>query len=365
MSIYFDFKTINELTGFDDYRQQKEYTLEELAQYNGSNGRPAYVAIEGVIYDVSNLETWDEGMHFGLMAGQDLSEQFYSCHGIVQILKNAPKVGTLLDEDDMDDMNGMDNMNNTNGMSNMNRYYSTPMNRQVAQQDTSKFTPDDWIRYITPLVTYALREPSQGMNSQRIYQKAILMGVLVGLGRSPQEAINQVQQWQNSGASQLLKVGTGTTGGMGTDGGTGTGTGTTGGMGTGGGTGTGTGATGGMGTSGGTGTGMGTTGGMGAGGGTGTGMGTTGGMGTSGGTGTGMGTIGGMGTAGGMGTGAGTGGMGTTGGFGAGTGTGASGGTMGTGGGTGIGGSMGTGGGTGGNTGTGNMGSRNRLIFDE
>lgn len=347
MSIYFDFKTINELTGFNAYRQQKEYTLEELAQYNGSSGRPAYVAIEGIVYDVSNQEDWDEGMHFGIMAGRDLSDQFYSCHGIAQILKNAPKVGTLLDEDDMDDMNGMNNMND---MNNMNRYYITPMNRQVAQQDTSKFTPDDWIRYITPLVTYALREPSQGMNSQRIYQKAILMGVLVGLGRSPQEAINQVQQWQNSGESQLLKGGTGTTG---------TGTGTTGGMGTGGGTGIGTGTTGGMGAGGGTGIGTGTTGGMGTGGGTGTGTGTTGGMGTAGSMGTGAGT-GGMGTVGGIGT-----GIGTTGGFGAGTGTGASGGTMGTGGGTGIGGSMGTGGGTGGNTGTGNMGSRNRLIFDE
>ena len=329
MSIYFDFKTINELTGFNDYRQQKEYTLEELAQYNGSNGKPAYVAIEGIVYDVSNLETWDEGMHFGLMAGQDLSEQFYSCHGIVQILKNAPKVGTLLDEDDMDNMNGM---------SNMNRYYNTPMNRQVAQQDTSKFTPDDWIRYITPLVTYALREPSQGMNSQRIYQKAILMGVLVGLGRSPQEAINQVQQWQNSGASQLLKGGTGTTG-------TGTGTGTTGGMGT-----TGTGTTGGMGTAGGIGTGLGTTAGIGTDVGT-TGTGVPPGTGTMGsglGTGVGTGIAGGIGPAAGPAVGVGgtgTAGTGTTGGFGPGTRTEADEDTT--------------------DTGTGNMGARNRLIFDE
>ena len=81
------------------------------------------------------------------------------------------------------------------------------MNRLIRQQDTSKFTPDDWLRYTVPLVTYALREPSQGMNVQRIYQKIILMGVLVGLGKTPQEAINQVQEWQNTGVAKLLQGG--------------------------------------------------------------------------------------------------------------------------------------------------------------
>ena len=41
---------------------------------------------------------------------------------------------------------------------------SMPTNSQV-KQDTSKFTPDDWIRYIDPLVTYALRETTQGLNT--------------------------------------------------------------------------------------------------------------------------------------------------------------------------------------------------------
>ena len=60
---------------------------------------------------------------------------------------------------------------------------------------------------LTPLVTYALRETTQGMDTERSYQKFILLGVLVGLGKTPQEAINQVQEWQNTGASQLLKSG--------------------------------------------------------------------------------------------------------------------------------------------------------------
>ena len=161
MSIYFDFKTINELTGNKYYRQLKEFTLEDLSQYNGSNG-------------------------------------------VVDIFTNAPRVEVLIDDDYI------------SGMNNMNFRSTMSTNRQV-KQDTSKFTPDDWIRYIDPLVAYALRETTQGMNTERSYQKFILLGVLVGLGKTPQEAIKQVQEWQNTGASKLLKSGTstGTSGGMG------------------------------------------------------------------------------------------------------------------------------------------------------
>ena len=228
MSIYFDFKTISELTSnnYNYDREEKEFTLEELQQYSGENGSPAYVAIEGVVYDVSEIPAWKTGKHFGLTAGQDLSEQFNSCHGIIDILTNAPKVGMLMNND---------YMNNDY----MNGGLNTSMNRLIRQQDTSKFTPDDWLRYTVPLVTYALREISQGMNVQRIYQKIILMGVLVGLGKTPQEAINQVQEWQNTGIAKLLQggttgVGTGTSGGFGTGGTTSGGTGTSGGFGTGG-----------------------------------------------------------------------------------------------------------------------------------
>ena len=106
-------------------------------------------------------------------------------------------------------------------INNMNLTSTMTTNRQV-KQDTSKFTPDDWIRYIAPLVTYALRATTQGIDAKRAYQKFILLGVLVGLGKTPQEAINQVQEWQNTGASQLLKSGT-STGSAATSGNIGTG----------------------------------------------------------------------------------------------------------------------------------------------
>ncbi|HAN09666.1 MAG TPA: hypothetical protein DCP90_03530 [Clostridiales bacterium] len=72
-----------------------DLTLEQLAQYDGSRGKPAYVAVNGVIYDVSNARSWGGGTHFGLYAGKDLTGQFSGCHQ-ADILKNLPVVGRLI-----------------------------------------------------------------------------------------------------------------------------------------------------------------------------------------------------------------------------------------------------------------------------
>ena len=54
----------------------KEFTLEELAEYDGKDGRPAYVAYQGVVYDVSESAMWNEGDHEGQhFAGADLTNE--------------------------------------------------------------------------------------------------------------------------------------------------------------------------------------------------------------------------------------------------------------------------------------------------
>ena len=59
---------------------RRVFTPEELALYNGTNGFPAYVAVNGIVYDVSNAPIWQTGTHFGLHAGQSLSVEFNTCH---------------------------------------------------------------------------------------------------------------------------------------------------------------------------------------------------------------------------------------------------------------------------------------------
>ena len=72
------------------------FTLEELKTYDGQNGNPAYVAVDGVVYDVTNAEGWNDGKHKdGIAAGQDLTDELAkSPHG-AKVLEDLPVVGKL------------------------------------------------------------------------------------------------------------------------------------------------------------------------------------------------------------------------------------------------------------------------------
>lgn len=73
----------------------KEFTLEELAKYDGKEGRKAYIAVDGIVYDVSDSKRWKNGNHNGFSAGKDLSEFIKkSPHG-KKVLERLKKVGTL------------------------------------------------------------------------------------------------------------------------------------------------------------------------------------------------------------------------------------------------------------------------------
>lgn len=71
-------------------------TTEELSEFDGMDGKPAYIVVDGVIYDVSNVEPWKGATHNGFSAGQDLTEEIKtkSPHGVSK-LKDVPIVGRL------------------------------------------------------------------------------------------------------------------------------------------------------------------------------------------------------------------------------------------------------------------------------
>lgn len=70
-------------------------TLEELAAYNGMNGMPAYVAFDGMIYDVTDHPQWTTGEHGGNMAGTDITEMLKAAPHGVSKLEELKKVGTI------------------------------------------------------------------------------------------------------------------------------------------------------------------------------------------------------------------------------------------------------------------------------
>lgn len=71
------------------------FTLEELSRYNGKNGVPAYVAVNGVVYDVTNNSVWKGDSHFGLNPGNDLTSEFQTCHPGAMVLTRLPVVGYM------------------------------------------------------------------------------------------------------------------------------------------------------------------------------------------------------------------------------------------------------------------------------
>ncbi len=74
---------------------QKVFTKEELKKNDGQNGNPAYVAINGTVYDVTNVPQWNGGAHHGLTAGQDLTKEIANAPHGTSVLANLPVVGKL------------------------------------------------------------------------------------------------------------------------------------------------------------------------------------------------------------------------------------------------------------------------------
>ncbi|WP_290033110.1 cytochrome b5 domain-containing protein [Ligilactobacillus cholophilus] len=75
----------------------KEFTKEELKQFDGKNGHKAYVAIEGDVYDVTDIPGWKNGEHHGNLAGNDVTDALLnkSPHG-TRVLSKLTKVGKLI-----------------------------------------------------------------------------------------------------------------------------------------------------------------------------------------------------------------------------------------------------------------------------
>ena len=78
----------------------KEFSPEELAEYNGQNGKPTYVVHSGKVYDVSESKLWKGGMHMRRHnAGTDLTTDIQAAPHGADLLDRYPQVGTLKKEE--------------------------------------------------------------------------------------------------------------------------------------------------------------------------------------------------------------------------------------------------------------------------
>jgi len=75
------------------------FTTRELDRFDGKEGRPAYTAYKGKVYDVSGSSLWLEGRHSERhTAGRDLSEQIINAPHDETVFDRFPIVGEIIEE---------------------------------------------------------------------------------------------------------------------------------------------------------------------------------------------------------------------------------------------------------------------------
>ena len=74
----------------------KSCSLTELSRCDGKDGRPAWIAWRGKVYDVSESFLWKGGRHMAMHeAGQDLSDVLDQAPHGADLLERVPVIGVL------------------------------------------------------------------------------------------------------------------------------------------------------------------------------------------------------------------------------------------------------------------------------
>ena len=82
--------------------EERTFTEAELRWYDGTKGRPVYIACSGIVYDVSDAPLWRTGMHQDMhYAGLDLTRSLREAPHDERVFerKYVRVVGRLKSED--------------------------------------------------------------------------------------------------------------------------------------------------------------------------------------------------------------------------------------------------------------------------
>ena len=75
---------------------EKRFTPQELAAFDGTDGKPTYLAYNGVVYDVSASRLWKTGKHMNRHhAGGDMGLELSQAPHSPDVLERFPRVGLL------------------------------------------------------------------------------------------------------------------------------------------------------------------------------------------------------------------------------------------------------------------------------
>ena len=76
--------------------ESRKITMNELSENDGKNGKPAYIAFQGKVYEVTTSAMWLEGDHMGAhVAGKDLTDEMELAPHREEMLRKVKQVGVL------------------------------------------------------------------------------------------------------------------------------------------------------------------------------------------------------------------------------------------------------------------------------
>ena len=75
--------------------ENRKFTITELSQFDGKDGKPAYVGYKGKVYDVTESSQWIDGEYLGHMAGQNLTDEMDVAPHSEEVMERMKAVGVI------------------------------------------------------------------------------------------------------------------------------------------------------------------------------------------------------------------------------------------------------------------------------
>ncbi len=75
--------------------EARKFTITELSQFDGKDGKPAYVGNKGKVYDVTESSQWIDGEYLGSMAGQNLTDEMDVAPHSEEVIERMKAVGVI------------------------------------------------------------------------------------------------------------------------------------------------------------------------------------------------------------------------------------------------------------------------------
>jgi predicted heme/steroid binding protein/CheY-like chemotaxis protein/uncharacterized membrane protein len=161
---------------------ERLFTVAELAQYDGKEGRAAYIAFKGKVYDATSSHLWKDGIHREMhVAGRDMTEAITRAPHGEEVLGKLPILGNLMKKETIQQqlLQKIDSLHP----------HATVVHLSVASALAAPFTFSVWLFF-----------------GRTIFDEITLYLLLVGLITVPLSFLTGIISWMVSYESKATRV---------------------------------------------------------------------------------------------------------------------------------------------------------------